>query len=190
MYIEKETLQNVFKETDKVLTSYSLPLWQELPDIDLYMDQVVSMLERHLEPLHETFGAEKVVTPSMINNYVKLGIIPAPVKKRYSKRHLAYLLIICTLKQTLDMATIRRIIPAEISDAETQRIYNSFVENQSKAFLYVMEKVKSVADPIFELESGKPERMNDLIMQVAASANIFKILTEKIAKLSGAPEIK
>ena len=184
MYIEKETLQNIFKETDKALTGYTLPLWQELPDIELYMDQVVSLLERYLEPLNEAFGAEKAVTPSMINNYVKLGIIPAPVKKRYSKNHLAYLLIICTLKQTLDMATIRRIIPAEISETETERIYNSFVENQSKAFLYVMEKVKTVADPIFELENGKPERMNDLIMQVAASANIFKILTEKIAKKS------
>ena len=187
MYIEREILQNIFKETDKALTGYTLPLWQELPDIELYMDQVVSLIERYLEPLNEAFGAEKVVTPSMINNYVKLGIIPAPVKKRYSKNHLAYLLIICTLKQTLDMATIRNIIPAEISENETERIYNSFVENQSKAFLYVMEKVKSVADPIFELESGKPERMNDLIMQVAASANIFKILTEKIAKHSDRP---
>jgi len=183
MHIEKELLRNIFKEANEALTSYSLPLWDELPDIELYMDQVIFLLEKNLELFHETFGSEKIVTPSMINNYVKLGIIPPPVKKRYSKKHLAYLLIICTLKQTLDMATISRIIPLNLSLEETAHIYNSFVENQNKAFLYVMENVKSVTEPIFELEGDKPERMNDIVMQVASSANIFKILTKKITKI-------
>jgi len=184
MHIETETLKNIFRETNEALTGYSLPTWEELPDMELYMDQVIFILEKQLELFHETFGAEKVITPSMINNYVKLGIIPAPVKKRYSRVHLAYLLIICTLKKTLDMATIRGIIPVDTELSEAARIYNSFVKNQNKAFLYVMENVKTVAEPIFEYECDKPERMNDLIMQIASSANIFKILTEKIAKLS------
>ena len=119
MYIEKEKLQQIFSESDSALTSYSLPCWEELPDIELYMDQVIFFLEKNLGIFHETFGSEKIVTPSMINNYVKLGQIPPPEKKKYGKQHIAYLLIICTLKQTLDMATIKNIIPVGISIEET-----------------------------------------------------------------------
>ena len=105
------------------------------------------------------------------------------VKKKYSKVHLAYLLIICTLKQTLEMSTIQRIIPVGLSEEEIRQTYNSFVKNQQKAFSYITQSIKSVADPILTLEGDNPDRINDLIMQVSASANLFKILTQKITKI-------
>ena len=183
MYIEKEKLTEAFSELQKNLTEYSLPTWDELPDIELYMDQVIFLIGKYLEIYYETIGTDKIITSSMINNYVKLKIMPAPVKKKYTKYHLAYLIIICTLKQTLDIATIQRIIPADLSDDDIKETYNSFVRNQHKAFSYVTESVKTVADPILMYEGDNKDRINDLIMQVSASANIFKILTETIAKL-------
>ena len=116
----------------------------------------------------------------MVNNYVKLGTIPAPVRKKYSKEHLAYLFMVCTLKQTLDMATIQKIIPVGLDTHQIEHIYNSFVKNQSKAYSYVTENVLSVAVPIFENEGGNQDRLNDLLLQVASAANIFKLLTEKL----------
>ena len=184
MYIEKDKLISTFNELEKMLTDYSLPMWDELPDIELYMDQVVSLISKYLGIYSETIGTEKIVTPSMINNYVKLSTVPAPVKKKYSRVHLAYLLIICTLKQTLDIATIQKIIPVGIDERTVRSVYNSFVKNQHKAFSYVVENVRAVADPILELSGDNQERMNDLLMQVSASANIFKILTGKITDLS------
>ena len=180
MQIEKEYLSSAFSELEQNLTNYSLPLWDELPDIELYMDQVISLLTKYLGIYYETLHTDKIITPSMINNYVKLKTIPAPVKKKYSKTHLCYLLIICTLKQTLDMATIQKIIPIDSDEESVKSIFNSFVKNQKKAFSYVTENVKVVLDPILEHEGDKPERLNDILMQVSASANIFKILTEKI----------
>ena len=118
----------------------------------------------------------------MINNYVKLKFIPPPVKKKYSKMHLAYLLIICTLKQTLDMATIQKIIPVGINEEDIKKTFDSFVKNQRKAYSYVTESMKNVADPILKFESDNQERLNDLLMQVSASANIFKIFTDKITR--------
>ena len=56
----------------------------------------------------------------------------------------------------------------------------------NKAYLYVVDNVRSVANPILALEGDNQERMNDLLMQVSASANIFKILTETITKLPNA----
>lgn len=184
MYIEKDKLNKSFNEWEEQLTTYSLPSWDNLPDLDLYMDQVISIIEKYLSIYIKVTGSDNLITPSMINNYVKLSIIPSPNKKKYSRVHLAYLLIICTLKQTLNMATIQKIIPVDLSYEEVKYTYNSFIENQHKAYLYVVENTKAVSNPILSFDGENNERINDLVMQVAASANIFKILTDKIADLA------
>ncbi|MBE7053073.1 MAG: DUF1836 domain-containing protein [Ruminococcaceae bacterium] len=183
MYVKKEKLVSAFSEIEKVLTSYSLPTWDMLPDIELYMDQVISVVTKYLEAPNSTIIFTRPVTSSMINNYVKLGIIPPPVKKKYSKIHLAYLLIVCTLKQTLDMTTIQQIIPVDLDVDTVKKTYDSFVKNQYTAFNYVFSQTRKVADPIFTLEGNNQDRMNDLIMQVSVSATLFKLLTEKITQL-------
>ncbi len=181
MYINREKLIEAYNEVQARLSEYSLPTWEALPDIELYMDQVISILRKYLSIFYGEAGSEKHITSAMINNYVKLGLMPAPVKKKYARTHLAYLLIICTLKQTLDMATIQKIIPLHLDTEEVMKTYASFVYNQHKAYLYVSNSLRAVADPI--LEEDNQERLNDLLMQVAASANICKIVTERITKL-------
>lgn len=183
MYIKKEALVSAFAEIEQGLTNYSLPAWDALPDIDLYMDQVVSVVTKYLDVPSTTIGFARPVTSSMINNYVKLGIIPAPNKKKYSRIHLAYLLIVCTLKQTLDMSTIQQIIPVDLDEGTVRKTYDSFVKNQHTAFNYVFTQTRAVADPIFTLDGDNQDRMNDLLMQVSVSANLFKLLTEKITHL-------
>lgn len=54
------------------------------------------------------FSENISITPAMINNYVKSKIIPSPVKKRYSRVHIAYIIIVCVLKQTFSFAVIQR----------------------------------------------------------------------------------
>lgn len=183
MHIDKQKLISAFGEFEDSFSGYSLPLWEDLPDIELYMDQVISLIKKYLEIFRKMTGTEKFITPSMINNYVKLKIIPSPNKKKYSRQHLAHLLVVCTLKQSLDMATIQKILPVDLSEEETKNIYNSFVLNQHKAFLYVMDNVKTVSTPILDTKEDNQIRMNDLLMQIAASANICKILTENITSL-------
>ena len=183
MDIKKEQLISAFTEIEHGLTNYSLPYWDMLPDIDLYMDQVVSVVTKCLEVPSTTMDFHRSITPSMINNYVKLGIIPAPVRKKYSRIHLAYLLIICTLKQTLDMSTIQQIIPVGLDEQAVRKTYDSFVKNQHKAFNYVFTQTREVANPILTLKGNNQDRMNDLLMQVSVSANLFKLLTEKITHL-------
>lgn len=174
---------SAFTELGQVLTNYSLPSWEMLPDIELYMDQVVSVVTKYLETPVSSIELNRPVTSSMINNYVKLGIIPAPKKKRYSKIHLAYLLIVCTLKQTLDMTTIQKIIPVGISENEIKNTYDSFVKNQHTAFNYVFNQTRAVAEPILNFDGNNQDRMNDLVMQVSVSANLFKLMAEKITHL-------
>ena len=167
------------------MKNYSLPKWEQFPDIELYMDQVISLITKYLDIYCRAVGTEKLITPSMINNYVKLDILPPPKKKKYSRTHIAYLIIICTLKQTLDMATIQKIIPPDIDGNEVRKIYNSFVENQHKAFVYVTENVRELAMPAISEETDNADAIGDLLMLVSLSANIYKILTENIPKNAG-----
>lgn len=133
MYIDKNKFTASFDLLENNLKNHPMPAWEDFPDIELYMDQVISLITKYLEIYSRSLGLEKLITPSMINNYVKLKIIPPPEKKKYSRIHLAYLIIICTLKQTLDMATIQKIIPCGIDDERVKQIYSSFAENQKKS---------------------------------------------------------
>lgn len=108
---------------------HSIPKWSDLPEIDLYMDQVIALMEKYLS---DTSTQEtKLITPSMINNYVKLGMMPAPVKKRYSREHLAYLVIICSLKQVMPIANIKVMIDKKLQKntlAETLDFYSNLYD--------------------------------------------------------------
>lgn len=181
MKYSKDRLTEIFSEGERLLKEYHLPAWDELPTIDLYMDQVVILLGKYLGIFSAVSNDDKIITPTMINNYVKLKIIPAPVKKKYSKTHLAYLIIVCILKQTLSISTISKIIPPDLNEEEIAAVYTSFVKNQAKSFAYVTEQIITVAQPILSLTGNNQDRMNDLVLQVAISANIFKLLTGWIA---------
>lgn len=180
MNTETNNLTESFAEF--ALDGYSLPEWDELPDIDLYMDQVITLLSKYLDIFHKVSNAEKSVTPAMINNYVKLGTIPPPVKKRYSKIHLAYLIIVCTLKQTLDMSTIQKIVPVGLEECEVKELYTSFVKNQEKAFAYVLDSTQDLLNRLVANGNANGSLI-DLIMQVSASANFYKIMTAKITDI-------
>ena len=178
MNYTKGNIKELFNYWNNKIAEYSLPTWEELPLFDLYMDQVITLINNYLSIYSEATGDERGITQSMINNYVKLKIIPAPVKKKYSRVHLAYLIIVCVLKQTLNIATIQNIVPIELSEDEIKQTYNTFVLNQKKSYSYVSANIQEIAHNIFNNE--KPERINDLIMQVATSANIFKMMSEII----------
>ena len=69
---------------------------EDIPNIDLYMDQVLTYMHRQLS-LFERSEDNPLLTSSMINNYVKSGVLERPEKKKYSKNHLATLMVICML---------------------------------------------------------------------------------------------
>lgn len=180
MKYNKRAAVECFDECKRLLSGYNFPTWDELPAFELYMDQVIELVKHHLTFL-SSFNPEIIeITRPMINNYVKLKMMPAPVSKKYGRIHLAYILIICTLKQTLNISTIQKILPLELTEEEVKYTYNSFVMNQKKAFEYVYGHVQSVATPILSTKEENPERVDDLLLQVVSSANLLKHMTEKV----------
>lgn len=96
----------------KELEDFRLPAYDEFPPIPLYMEQVISYIGECLKPFCcEKDGVDSsVLTPFMVNNYVKAKIIAPPKEKKYSKEHLAYLLTIALLKPVVPMKDIATLI--------------------------------------------------------------------------------
>lgn len=87
--------------------SYIKP--EQIPDIGLYMDQVTSLMEERLKKV-KRYPEDKVLTKTMINNYAKAKILPAPDKKKYSKEHMFVLLFIYYYKSVLSLSDIATIL--------------------------------------------------------------------------------
>ena len=118
------------------LSRFDLPDWEALPQLDLYMDQVVILLTRYLEPLSAEED-ERAITASTVNNYVRMKVMPPPVKKKYSRVHIACLVIICTLKQSLSISCIRRLLPEDRSEESVRALYTEFVKQYRAALRFV-----------------------------------------------------
>ncbi len=81
----------------------------DVPDIDLYMDQVTHFMDEHLKNTRR-YENDKILTKTMINNYTKKKLLPHPTKKRYTKEHLLLLIYIYYFKDYLSLTDIRTIL--------------------------------------------------------------------------------
>ena len=103
--------------------------WNELPDIALYMDQVISYLPRQ----HIRLDDSEAMTSAMVNNYIKDGLLPRAEGKRYGRTHLAYLTAISALKQVLSVKDMAALIPAGNLGREPGVVYAAFREELDAA---------------------------------------------------------
>ena len=120
---------------DEEIEKFHIPRWEEIPQIDLYIDQVVSYLENYLSNYIES-GEEKenkIITKTMINNYVKHGAIKSPINKKYNKEHIAYLFVIFILKQIYSIDEIKKLITLSIKTSPAEKAYNRFCSELEKA---------------------------------------------------------
>jgi len=106
------------------LDAFRLPRYKDLPELELYMDQVISTVDKYLSALK--VGEKSILTPSMVNNYVKNGVIPPPEKKRYTRDHLAEIIIICTLKQTVELSDVALIMKKGVERFGIEAAFDSY----------------------------------------------------------------
>lgn len=111
---------NIQKQLDS-FANKQLPLWDDFPDFELYMDQLVSLGNRYLEGL-----IESPLTPSMVNSYVKKGLMSRPQKKKYTNTHLAELIAISLLKAIYPLDVIANYLDELLHEFSIKESYNSF----------------------------------------------------------------
>ncbi len=190
MRYNQETFSTYYGEMSHNLREHRLPRWEEFPDLELYMDQLIVLLNRYLSLSGN--GEDPTVTASMINNYVKMRIMPSPVKKKYGRQHLAYLVIICLLKDALGTAAIQKVFPPGMEEPVLRERYNAFIKNHAKACHFVADNVDRIAIPLLQEKERISDRIYDLVMQTCVSASITKVLAERfIAQQSeAAPQLE
>lgn len=103
-----------------------LPKWKDLPNIDLYMDQIITYLNDILGNVIRNEKCEKIITKTMINNYVKQAVLPPPMNKKYTRAHIAQLIVICILKEVYSITDIKNLIRLGLSTSEPSICYNKF----------------------------------------------------------------
>lgn len=110
------------RELKERLTEERPVEWDALPDIGLYMDQLISYMPRQL--IH--YGEGESLTSAMVNNYMKDGALPRAEGKRYSRTHLAYLTAISALKQVLSVKDTALLLSAAAEGREPRELYDLF----------------------------------------------------------------
>lgn len=145
-----------------------LPLWHELPHLDLYMDQVIQEVNTILVPI---VGIE--TTKTMINSYVKHGIVERPIQKKYQRRHLIEILIVSLIKTNYSLDTIKLGIEASLSDKDPQAAYDAFATLVNDELAYI------------ELESFDPALAGmdahvSVVQKYAVKSVLYKLVATKL----------
>ena len=187
MEYDKELIAHKLQRWDKFITDYHLPDWETIPDFGRYMDQVIVLLEQYLSFIPTPAGAkEHIVTSATINNYVRLKIMPAPVKRKYHRVHIAYLVMILTMKQSISISDVQKIIPADIPEEDVRAIYQEYSEKFRHIALFFNQQVQDAAEDIRTPDQPGEAAVSRLDIESTLIAGFSKILAEKLIRLCGA----
>lgn len=188
MQYDKELISHKLARWDKFITDYHLPDWEAIPDFGLYMDQVIVLLEQYLTFIPASVGGkEQFVTSSTINNYVRLKIMPAPIKRKYHRVHIAYLIMILTMKQSLSISDVQKVLPQDSSEGDVCAVYEDYSDKFRRVGLFFNQHVQSGAEGIRTApEHNCSNAVELLVIESALIAGFSKILAEKLIRLCGA----
>ena len=107
-------------------SNFSYPKWEDIPNIDLYLDQVLLYVNQVCAPISP--DKDKGLTASMVNNYVKHGYLTKPDKKKYQRRQIARLIAITTLKSVFSIQEIAQTLNTLQTQASSDQLYDAFVD--------------------------------------------------------------
>ena len=183
MEINRKTADAWISYWENYIGNYALPTWEQIPDFGLYMEQVITFLKNCLNYMERSTNDDSVITASAINNYVRKKLMPQPVKKRYYRTHIAYLIILCALKQSLSIAEIQSMIPAEAGEEELKVFYTEFTERHKRAAGFFIERVKSIKDMIVhdkDLHDLFKDNATEIVVDVALITSFAKVVMDRL----------
>ena len=157
---EKDMINSILSSISRI--DYIKP--EDIPNIDLYMDQVTTFLEEQLAAT-KRYGDDKILTKTMINNYAKNKLLPSPEKKRYSKEHVLMLIFIYYFKNILSINDIQTLFTPIV-----QKYFKSMTE---KDMTYIYNEV-------FSMEKDQIESLKkDLLRKYKTAQGTFKDADEE-----------
>ena len=157
---------------DDTIKNFHIPRWNELPTLDLYMDQVIALIDTTLGAIFSEIGAASL-TKNMVNNYVKAKIVDAPVNKKYPKLSVAMIIVVYILKNCYATDEIGKLIKLGISLEATEITYNRFCEDIENAVSDVFSGRVSICNEEI------PGRDNKYLMENFALSFACKVYVQR-----------
>ena len=184
----KDLLNSILESLARI--DYVKP--QDLPNIDLYMDQVTTFMEQQMA-ISKRHEEDKILTKTMINNYAKNNLLPPPVKKKYSKEHVLMLIFIYYFKSILSISDIQEILRpitekyfGSEADFNLEEIYTEVFrleKNEVSDLQKDITKKFQISQKTFEMLKGADkEEMQQFAFLCMLSFDVYvkKQLIEKI----------
>lgn len=189
MTIDKDDLLNsILSSISRI--DYIKP--EEIPDIELYMDQVTTFMDTHLKS-SKRYPEDKILTKTMINNYAKNNLLPPPVKKKYSKEHMLLLTFIYYFKNILSISDIQKLLSPIAdhyfrgeSEISMMDIYNEIMEMEMAQILPtkkdITRRFKLAQDSFQDADEEEQEflQLFSFICLLCFDVYVKKMLVEKL----------
>ena len=174
--INSETIATYFS----MLSRKAPAEWELLPDIGLYMDQVITYLERQLE-LFIMAESENLITPSMINNYTKSKVVPRTEGKKYGKEHIALLLTVFTLKRVLSVQDMGSLVGKIGTPSEVEELYRRFRRGMESSVRETAALVGTALAKATDTDKSIDiKTLRDLALDLAVDASIRSYASETL----------
>jgi len=172
--LKGQSIEDLFMD----VLNESVVLPSDIPDIDLYIDQITTLFEDKIKDSKRSED-DKLITKTMVNNYSKAGLIKPIKGKKYSKEHIIQMLIIYQMKQIISIGDIKCAF--DFCKSDESSLINTYTEFVNKKQLRA-EKADDVINSLIAAENGS-SRVDDkllLVMTLCSMSNYFKRMAEKI----------
>ena len=162
----EELLQMILQSLEKVEYIKS----EDIPNIDLYMDQVLTFMDRKLRSAVRPQTEDRVLTKTMINNYAKNDLLPPPVKKKYSKEHVLLLIFIYYYKGIIPMNEIQTLL---------KPLTDRYFQNGQ---VFDLEKFRRAEDSFTEVTGEEQEFLQKFALICLLSFDVYmkKMIVEQL----------
>lgn len=147
--------------------------WERLPDLALYMDQLISYMPRQLI----RFDESDTLTAPMVNNYIKDGLLPRADGKRYGRVHLAYLTAICAMKTVLSVKEMGTLMRSSSANRDPESLYRWFLDRLDSSLTQAAHALDG------EPESPGEDDLAELALSLALDSYASKLACQRILAL-------
>lgn len=185
--MDKELLEEIIKEIN-----FNEEInFNDIPSIDLYMDQVITLFDRGLGSSKRN-EKDKILTKTMINNYAKDKLLMSIKNKKYTREHIVLMILIYNLKQSLAIADIKQTLTPLVSKLENEEtidirlIYDTFLNMKNNDIQRVKAdidfKLEHIEEQLSNIEGDNKEYIKLLltVLSLINTANMYKRITESI----------
>lgn len=163
--------------------SIYLPRWSDLPCGPFFNKEMTDYINKTFDFFLNESGR---LTPTMVQNYVKWEMLPCPSGRKYTKKHLAYLIVISILKDVLTIQEVHQGIYLSLQLMSVEQAYNVFSSSLEKQNLTIRKTVHQKCSPCTSLFSDK----KTIAIDCAVASFLYQFYTRKILSVNGYQNFK